>query len=106
MEGYQSNEKVRKYSEQDEKHNVCLEFHAALLCTQSYDFFPHNQKVTFFQLAQWFGASGPYLCNKLKDRAMFEIILSVSLYAGAVALLVKCAIAYCENSHDHIVTEP
>lgn len=37
---------------------------------------------------------------------MLEIILSVSLYAGAVALLVKCAIAYCENSHDHIVTEP
>ena len=37
---------------------------------------------------------------------MFEIILSVSLYACAVAFLVRCVIAYCENSNDHIVTEP
>jgi len=28
---------------------------------------------------------------------MFEIIISVSLYIGAVALLVKGAITYCEH---------
>ncbi len=28
---------------------------------------------------------------------MFEIILSVSLYVGAVVLLVKAAFDYCEN---------
>lgn len=27
---------------------------------------------------------------------MFEIIISVSLYIGAIALLVKGAITYCE----------
>jgi hypothetical protein len=37
---------------------------------------------------------------------MIEIILSLCLYAGAVAFLVRCFIAYCENSNDHIVTEP
>ena len=52
----------------------------------------HNMRVSLQQIK--------------RQRAMLEIILSVSLYAGAVALLVKCAIAYCENSHDNIVTEP
>ncbi len=28
---------------------------------------------------------------------MFEIILSVCLYVGAVVLLVKAAFTYCEN---------
>ena len=28
---------------------------------------------------------------------MFEIILSVSLYIGAIILLVKAAFTYCEN---------
>ena len=37
---------------------------------------------------------------------MFEIVISVALYVGALALLVKGAVAFCNNSHDSIVTEP
>lgn len=37
---------------------------------------------------------------------MFEIILSVGLYAAAVALLVKGAIAFCDQSHNEIAPEP
>ena len=37
--------------------------------------------------------------------AMFEIVFSVTLYFGAIVLLVKGAIAFCDNSHDNIVTE-
>ena len=36
---------------------------------------------------------------------MFEIIISVALYLGAIVLLVKSAFVYCRNSHDHIATE-
>ena len=31
---------------------------------------------------------------------MFEIIISVSLYIGAIALLVKGAFTYCETSRE------
>ena len=34
---------------------------------------------------------------KTKEDIMFEIIISVSLYIGAIALLVKGAITYCEQ---------
>ena len=37
---------------------------------------------------------------------MFEIILSVGLYAAAIYFLVKGAIAFCNQSHGDIVTEP
>ena len=35
---------------------------------------------------------------------MLEIVISVALYFGAIVLLVKGAVAYC--NHDRIVTEP
>ena len=35
---------------------------------------------------------------------MFEIVISVALYIGAVVLLVKGAVAYC--NHDRIAIEP
>ena len=31
---------------------------------------------------------------------MLEIIITVSLYIGALALLVKGAITFCESCHD------
>lgn len=37
---------------------------------------------------------------------MLEIVISVALYVGAVALLVKGAIDYCNHSHENVVTEP
>ncbi len=38
---------------------------------------------------------------------MLEIFVSVALYLGAVALLVKGAFAYCNHSsQEHPVTEP
>ena len=37
---------------------------------------------------------------------MFEIIISVTVYIVAVALLVKGAFTYCKNRHDSVVTEP
>ena len=37
---------------------------------------------------------------------MFEIVISVALYVGALVLLVKGAFAYCNNSHDEVATEP
>jgi hypothetical protein len=37
---------------------------------------------------------------------MFEIILSLALYIGALVLLLKGAFIYCSNSHDRVVTEP
>lgn len=37
---------------------------------------------------------------------MFEIILSVGLYAAAVVLLMKGAIAFCDNTPRDIVAEP
>lgn len=39
-----------------------------------------------------------YLCKK--EEIMLEIVLSVSLYIGAIALLVKGAIIYCETSNE------
>ncbi len=36
--------------------------------------------------------------------AMLEIIISVALYLGALVLLVKGAVAYC--NHDRVVAEP
>lgn len=35
---------------------------------------------------------------------MFEIVICVALYLGALVLLVKGAVAYC--NHDRVVTEP
>lgn len=35
---------------------------------------------------------------------MFEIVISVALYLGALVFLVKGAVAYC--NHDRVVTEP
>ena len=35
---------------------------------------------------------------------MFEIVISVALYLGALVLLVKGAVAYC--NHAHVVPEP
>ena len=37
---------------------------------------------------------------------MFEIVISVALYVGALVLLVKGTFAFCNNSHDKMVTEP
>jgi hypothetical protein len=37
---------------------------------------------------------------------MFEIVISVALYVGALVLLVKGAFAYCNNSPENVVTEP
>lgn len=38
---------------------------------------------------------------------MFEMILSIGLYAGIVFLLVRGAVHYCNGSHhDDMVTEP
>ncbi len=37
---------------------------------------------------------------------MLEIVFSVALYIGAVVLLVKGAFAFCNNSHENVVTEP
>ena len=37
---------------------------------------------------------------------MFEIVISVALYVGALVLLVKGAFAFCNNSHDSVVIEP
>ncbi len=47
---------------------------------------------------QQFGTSMVYLCKK--EEIMLEIVLSVSLYIGAIALLVKGAITYCETSNE------
>ena len=35
---------------------------------------------------------------------MLEIVISVALYIGALVLLVKGAIVYC--NHDRVTTEP
>ena len=35
---------------------------------------------------------------------MFEIIVSVALYVGALVLLVKGAFAFCNNRHYNVVT--
>ncbi len=37
---------------------------------------------------------------------MFEIVISVALYVGVLVLLVKGAVAYCNNSHENVATEP
>ena len=37
---------------------------------------------------------------------MLEIVFSVALYIGAVVLLVKGEFAFCNNSHENVVTEP
>ena len=37
---------------------------------------------------------------------MFEIILSVGLYAAAIVLLVKGAVAFCDHSRNDVATEP
>ena len=50
-------------------------------------------------LVQWFGASGVYLCRK-KEKTMFEIIITVGLYIGALALLVKGAVTFCNTCHE------
>lgn len=44
--------------------------------------------------------------TKKYKQAMFEIILSVGLYAAAIVLLVKGTIAFCDNTSSDIVTEP
>jgi hypothetical protein len=52
-----------------------------------------------FLLAQQFGASGVYLCRKKED-TMLEIIVTVGLYLGALALLVKGAVTFCDICHE------
>ena len=37
---------------------------------------------------------------------MFEIILSVALYAAAIVFLVKSAFVFCNRSGHDIITEP
>ena len=37
---------------------------------------------------------------------MLEIVFSVALYIVAIVLLVKGAFAFCDNSHENVVTEP
>ena len=37
---------------------------------------------------------------------MLEIVFSVALYIGAIFLLVKGAFAFCNDSHENVVTEP
>ena len=37
---------------------------------------------------------------------MLEIIISVALYLGAIALLLRGAFVYSKNSHERIVTKP
>ena len=37
---------------------------------------------------------------------MLEIVFSVVLYVGALVLLVKGAFAFCNDSHENVVTEP
>ena len=37
---------------------------------------------------------------------MFEIVISLGLYAGALFLLVKGAFDFCNIHHDNVVTEP
>ncbi len=37
---------------------------------------------------------------------MFEIVISVALYVGALALLVKGAFVFCNHNQNHVVTEP
>ena len=37
---------------------------------------------------------------------MFEIILSVGLYAAVIVFLVKSAVAFCDQPNKDIVTEP
>ena len=44
--------------------------------------------------------------QKENHKAMLEIIISIAVYFGAVALLLKGAFTYCKQSHDSIVTEP
>ena len=47
-----------------------------------------------------------YLCAQQTKRTMLHVILSVGLYAAAIVLLVKSAIAFCDQSHNDIVTKP
>ena len=44
--------------------------------------------------------------QQLNVCAMFEIIISVALYAAAIVFLVKSAFAYCNRSGRDIITEP
>lgn len=37
---------------------------------------------------------------------MLEIIVSVALYVGALALLMKGAFAYCNKSHENVEIAP
>jgi hypothetical protein len=37
---------------------------------------------------------------------MFEIVISVALYVGALVLLVKGAFAYCNHNPENVATEP
>ena len=37
---------------------------------------------------------------------MFEIVVSVALYVGALGLLVKGAFAYCNQNPEKVATEP
>lgn len=37
---------------------------------------------------------------------MLEIVFSVAIYVGALVLLVKGAFAFCNDSHENVVTEP
>ena len=58
----------------------------------------HLVPPLFFELVQRFGTSGRYLCFRKKKHAMSEIIISVGLYAAALAFLLKGASVYCNHS--------
>ena len=61
--------------------------------------------ASYSTLAHWGGSFAAVNC--LIVGAMFEMVITIVLYVGALALLVKSAFAYCNHSHDEgIVTEP
>ena len=45
-----------------------------------------------------FGRSGVYLCSNKKKNTMLEIVITVAIYVGVVALLVKAAFTFCRKA--------
>ena len=62
------------------------------------------QDKCFLSMGNGLALSQTSSAGELKLSAMFEIVVSVALYLGALVLLVKGAVAYC--NHDRVVTEP
>lgn len=70
------------------------------LCHVNLGFLYANYKTSkIIELVPWLGTSFFLLCKK-KEITMLEIIITVSLYLGAIALLVKGAISYCNNCQE------